>query len=150
MRTGKRGQGLSDSLAHRDIDALQPDPSFLVRLRRPQKLPNAPSPVKTLVEAIEQGVDILVIHQRMVFKLVPSKEQRQELEIPVMEFHVCLAIDVFWIEGHETMLLPIVEVFVWQAAWHRGCLAGHFGPQTFVCGGHPRRGQTFGRALLPP
>ena len=69
-------EGLSDSLAHRDIDALQPDPSLLVRLRRSEKLPNAPSPVTTLVEATEQGVDVgpaARFIQTVVFKLVPSK-----------------------------------------------------------------------------
>ena len=69
-------EGLSDSLAHRDIDALQPDPSLLVRLPRSEKLPNAPSPVTTLVEATEQGVDVgpaARFIQTVVFKLVPSK-----------------------------------------------------------------------------
>ena len=71
-------QGLSKGFSHWDVDALESDSPFLVRFRCTKKLTNSPPPVTTLVEVVEEGVDVgpatLVERQRVILEFVSPKQ----------------------------------------------------------------------------
>ena len=86
------GQGLPDGLPHLDVDPLQPDPSFLVRLCSTKELTDSPPSLAALVKVIEECIHVRptpgIKLQGAVLEFVSPKQHGEEFEITAIELHV--------------------------------------------------------------